>query len=683
MVSWSFGQILSPNLHLTPPHPASPVITVIITIKVDRGALRRFEMQPHEKKHLEHARMQYYALPFTLEKTGRYFAVGSPCSYLGFLLRQNILSPKTARMIQITPELGSPIGFRWKALRMLICMRVDVWMIKMWREAKSEVELGLGLFQLQPHYFSSPMNLQNMRVGGNTAHQQTSKTCWTSPAISTDSFDRNSTLEGIKIAAIDHILSPTTASSEVGFQRAVLRSVQIRTYQVSELGVTTQDKINPMTIIGGTPLSSTGDFGTDRAESPRARNYVIAVTATMDPNAVGIHSEAYGSAWGLNDLGIPLTPIGLVRRISENYRASYGREVQLNTWGNRGRGRYGDPSDRFWVVSSKLLDLFAYNVFPWVAGRTLSTDKIMGFTSKISPLQVYRHIINISLFYGHLSSMKPCAIGIIASVGHAVDRFTDAINRHFSGSPLLNCSCGSFFEARRVRRDVLQGKNIASSLEGTLTIGDAFREFRRAEEKVAIATWLAWSTSALSYYTVFYPHAFSGLWRTAEGSRTFYNGRPVPAHPLMPFGTSLVNPASRVKGVSWSSVGRGENLSFQEASPRLAYNLPIARIGGYPAHAVDVLSVVCSIWIWSAGFGPDMRDFRVFAWLSLWLACGSSVERGRKNLSELSFLQPPQRTPQPKKTCIHGQIVSSHCYAAPLLRRTSASSLICFLARPQ
>ncbi|KAF2475896.1 uncharacterized protein BDR25DRAFT_350164 [Lindgomyces ingoldianus] len=34
---------------------------------------------------------------------------------------------------------------------------------------------------------------------------------------------------------------------------------------------------------------------------------------TMGPNAVGIHLEVYGSAWGLNDLEIPLTPIGFLR----------------------------------------------------------------------------------------------------------------------------------------------------------------------------------------------------------------------------------------------------------------------------------------------------------------------------------------------------------------------------------
>ncbi|KAF2473022.1 uncharacterized protein BDR25DRAFT_353332 [Lindgomyces ingoldianus] len=31
----------------------------------------------------------------------------------------------------------------------------------------------------------------------------------------------------------------------------------------------------------------------------------------------------------MRDLGIPMTPIGLVRRISENYRASYRGEVEV------------------------------------------------------------------------------------------------------------------------------------------------------------------------------------------------------------------------------------------------------------------------------------------------------------------------------------------------------------------
>ncbi|KAF2474706.1 uncharacterized protein BDR25DRAFT_351231 [Lindgomyces ingoldianus] len=53
----------------------------------------------------------------------------------------------------------------------------------------------------------------------------------------------------------------------------------------------------------------------------------------------------------MRDLGIPMTPIGLVRRISENYRASYGGEVEVGAdtgaFRSQGRSRYGDPSDRF------------------------------------------------------------------------------------------------------------------------------------------------------------------------------------------------------------------------------------------------------------------------------------------------------------------------------------------------
>ncbi|KAF2469527.1 uncharacterized protein BDR25DRAFT_356220 [Lindgomyces ingoldianus] len=65
--------------------------------------------------------------------------------------------------------------------------------------------------------------------------------------------------------------------------------------------------------------------------------------------------EAYGSAWGLRDLGIPMTPIGLVRRISENYRASYGARVEPGS--EPIRGPFG------WVPGDPRWNENRYNLF--------------------------------------------------------------------------------------------------------------------------------------------------------------------------------------------------------------------------------------------------------------------------------------------------------------------------------
>jgi hypothetical protein len=51
-------------------------------------------------------------------------------------------------------------------------------------------------------------------------------------------------------------------------------------------------------------------------------------------------------------------------------------------------------------------------------------------------------------------------------LGPAVDRFVDAVDRCFSGSPLLNRDCESLFKVRRARGKVLSRKNMPPSLEG-------------------------------------------------------------------------------------------------------------------------------------------------------------------------------------------------------------------------
>ncbi|KAF2471966.1 uncharacterized protein BDR25DRAFT_353732 [Lindgomyces ingoldianus] len=48
---------------------------------------------------------------------------------------------------------------------------------------------------------------------------------------------------------------------------------------------------------------------------------------TQRPGNTNDNVTAQARQWvRMRDLGIPMTPIGLVRRISENYRASYGGE---------------------------------------------------------------------------------------------------------------------------------------------------------------------------------------------------------------------------------------------------------------------------------------------------------------------------------------------------------------------
>ncbi|PMD21298.1 hypothetical protein NA56DRAFT_645594 [Hyaloscypha hepaticicola] len=59
-------------------------------------------------------------------------------------------------------------------------------------------------------------------------------------------------------------------------------------------------------------------------------------------------------------------------------------------------------------------------------------------------------MVDVSLFYSHFSSRKLVCNENNRGVGHAVDRFVDAIDRRCSCSPLLNRDCGSLFQVRSV-----------------------------------------------------------------------------------------------------------------------------------------------------------------------------------------------------------------------------------------
>jgi hypothetical protein len=68
-------------------------------------------------------------------------------------------------------------------------------------------------------------------------------------------------------------------------------------------------------------------------------------------------------------------------------------------------------------------------------------------------------------------------------LGHVVDRFVDAIDRRFSGSPLLNRDCESLFEVRSARGEALSPKNMALSLQGDSDPRNMHSEsFAEAEE---------------------------------------------------------------------------------------------------------------------------------------------------------------------------------------------------------
>ena len=106
------------------------------------------------------------------------------------------------------------------------------------------------------------------------------------------------------------------------------------------------------------------------------------------------------------------------------------------------------------------------NVRPWVERRTPSRDEFTVWTSKISPSQVYKDMVNVLLFYSYFSSRKLVRNQNFRGIGHAINRFIDTIDRRFSYSPLLNRDCGSLFKVRYARKKVLSRKNMAPSLEG-------------------------------------------------------------------------------------------------------------------------------------------------------------------------------------------------------------------------
>ena len=66
----------------------------------------------------------------------------------------------------------------------------------------------------------------------------------------------------------------------------------------------------------------------------------------------------------------------------------------------------------------------------------------MVWTSEVSPSQVCKDMVNVSLFYSHFSSKKLVCNENYRGVSHAVDRFVDAIDRRFSYSPLPIATVG-------------------------------------------------------------------------------------------------------------------------------------------------------------------------------------------------------------------------------------------------
>jgi hypothetical protein len=105
-------------------------------------------------------------------------------------------------------------------------------------------------------------------------------------------------------------------------------------------------------------------------------------------------------------------------------------------------------------------------VHPWVGRRTPSRDEFTVRTSQVSHSQVYEYMLDVSLFSAHFSSRKPVCNENYRDVGHAVERFVDAIDRRFSCSPLFNRDCGSLFEVRSAKAKALSRNNMAPSPEG-------------------------------------------------------------------------------------------------------------------------------------------------------------------------------------------------------------------------
>jgi len=68
--------------------------------------------------------------------------------------------------------------------------------------------------------------------------------------------------------------------------------------------------------------------------------------------------------------------------------------------------------------------------------------------SEISFLQMYKDIVNVSLFYSHSSSDPAVVLVIKRFPSYAGNCFVDAINCRFSDCPLLNDGHFYIFEFR-------------------------------------------------------------------------------------------------------------------------------------------------------------------------------------------------------------------------------------------
>lgn len=74
-------------------------------------------------------------------------------------------------------------------------------------------------------------------------------------------------------------------------------------------------------------------------------------------------------------------------------------------------------------------------------------------------------MIDVPLLYSRFFSRTSVRDENYGSVGHAIDRFVDAIDQRFSCTSLLNRDCGSLVETRNTWEKVLIRKNIPYVLE--------------------------------------------------------------------------------------------------------------------------------------------------------------------------------------------------------------------------
>lgn len=79
------------------------------------------------------------------------------------------------------------------------------------------------------------------------------------------------------------------------------------------------------------------------------------------------------------------------------------------------------------------------NVCPCVQRRPLSRDEFIVLQSQI---------FSWHTFFNHFSLRRPLSNVKKTAVDYAVDRFVDAVDRHSSYSPLLNCDCRGFLAFR-------------------------------------------------------------------------------------------------------------------------------------------------------------------------------------------------------------------------------------------